>query len=113
MEITCTIPDKRTWIFFFLILFVALLWSSFLLVTGQMLATSVMLAVLAGFISLFSFTCCAKYRSWIFFYLIVLVALLWASFLLMQGVMVWVSVLLVLISVGSSLFSFMFCEKEQ
>ena len=112
MEITCTIPDKRTWVFFFLILFVALLWASFLMVTGEMLGTSVMLAILAGFISLFSFTCCAKYRSWIFFYLIVFVALLWAAFLIMEGVMIWVSILLVIVSVGMSLFSFMFCETE-
>ena len=115
MNFNCSIADpyKRTWVFFFLILFVALLWSVFLLVNEQMIGTSIMMGTLAAFISLFSFTCCAKYRKWIFFYLIVFVALLWAAFLMRQEAMIWVSILLVIVSVGMSMFSFMFCETEQ
>jgi hypothetical protein len=85
MESCCTLPEKRTWIFFFLILLTVLLWASFLLTRGEMLSVSIMIAVIAIFISLFSFTCCTKYRAWIFFYLIILTAVLWASFLMMQG----------------------------
>lgn len=113
MESCGTMPEKRTWIFFFLILLVALLWAAFLLLRGEMVAVSTTLAIVAAFISFFSFTCCKKYRTWIFFYLIVLTAILWASFLLMQGVMVWVSALLFIIAGGTSLFSFLFCEGEQ
>lgn len=113
MEACCTPPEKRTWIFFFLILLVALLWASFLLLKGQMVAMSAMLAITASLISFFSFTFCRKYRTWIFFYLIVLTAILWASFLLMQGVMIRGSALLFLLATGTTIFSFLFCETEQ
>lgn len=39
-------------------------------------------------------------RTWIVFYLISFVVLLWAAFLSSQGVMLWVSLLLVIIIVG-------------
>ena len=39
-------------------------------------------------------------RTWIIFYLISFVVLLWAAFLSAQGVMLWVSLLLVIIIVG-------------
>ncbi len=39
-------------------------------------------------------------RTWIFFYLISFVVLLWAAFLSAEGVMLWVSLLLVIIIVG-------------
>jgi uncharacterized BrkB/YihY/UPF0761 family membrane protein len=39
-------------------------------------------------------------RMWIIFYLISFVVLLWAAFLSAQGVMLWVSLLLVIIIVG-------------
>jgi uncharacterized BrkB/YihY/UPF0761 family membrane protein len=39
-------------------------------------------------------------RTWIVFYLISFVVLLWAAFLSAQGVMLWVSLLLVIIIVG-------------
>lgn len=110
---TCATPDKRTWIFFFLIVLVALLWASFLLIRGEMIAVSTTLAVIAAFISFFSFICSTKYRTWIFLYLIVLVALLWASFLLMQGAMIWVSALLFIVAGGTTIFSFLFTEKER
>jgi flagellar motor component MotA len=39
-------------------------------------------------------------RTWIVFYLLSFVVLLWAVFLSAQGVMLWVSLLLVLIIIG-------------
>lgn len=39
-------------------------------------------------------------RTWIIFYLISFVMLLWAAFLSAQGVMLWVSFLLVIIVIG-------------
>jgi len=39
-------------------------------------------------------------RTWVVFYLISFVVLLWAAFLSAQGVMLWVSLLLVIIIVG-------------
>jgi preprotein translocase subunit YajC len=48
-------------------------------------------------------------RTWIFFYLICFVALLWAVFLLAQGVMLWVGLTLVIIVVG---FNFILITNE-
>jgi len=112
MELPRQPPDKRTYFFFFLILLVAILWATFLLVTGTMVYLSVSIVVIAAFISLFSFTYYRKLRTWIFFYLIVLVALLWATFLLVNGVMIWVSVLLFIVAAGISIFSFVMTEEE-
>jgi TRAP-type uncharacterized transport system fused permease subunit len=39
-------------------------------------------------------------RTWLVFYLISFVVLLWAAFLSAQGAMLWVSLLLVLIIIG-------------
>jgi uncharacterized BrkB/YihY/UPF0761 family membrane protein len=39
-------------------------------------------------------------RTWVVFYLISFVVLLWAAFLSAQGVMLWVSLFLVLIIIG-------------
>jgi cytochrome c biogenesis protein CcdA len=39
-------------------------------------------------------------RTWVVFYLISFVVLLWAAFLSSQGVMLWVSLLLVIIIIG-------------
>ena len=44
-------------------------------------------------------------RSWIVFYLISFVVLLWAAFLSAQGVMLWVSLLLVIIIVGLNFYT--------
>ena len=79
---------------------------------GQMPEMSVLLAIISVFISLFSFIHCTAHRTWIFFYLIVLVAVLWASFLLMQGAMIWVSALLFLIAGGTTIFSFLLIEPS-
>lgn len=112
MEISCTVPDRRTWIFFFLILLAGLLWASFLMTRGQMPEMSVLLAIISVFISLFSFIHCTRHRMWIFLYLIVLVAMLWASFLIMERAMIWVSAFLFLVAGGTTLFSFLFIEPQ-
>jgi hypothetical protein len=52
-------------------------------------------------------------RTWIFFYLIVLTALLWATFLLTQGVMIEASITLFIIGTLMSSFSFTFTEKAR
>jgi uncharacterized BrkB/YihY/UPF0761 family membrane protein len=44
-------------------------------------------------------------RTWIMFYLISFVGLLWAVFLSVQGVMLWVSLFLVIIIVGLNFFT--------
>jgi hypothetical protein len=44
-------------------------------------------------------------RTWIVFYLISFVVLLWAAFLSSQGVMLWVSLLLVIIIVGLNFYT--------
>jgi hypothetical protein len=48
-------------------------------------------------------------RTWIFFYLICFVALLWAVFLLAQGVMLWIGLTMVIIVVG---FNFILITSE-
>jgi hypothetical protein len=44
-------------------------------------------------------------RTWVVFYLISFVVLLWAAFLSAQGVMLWVSLFLVLIIIGINFFT--------
>ncbi len=44
-------------------------------------------------------------RTWIMFYLISFVGLLWAVFLSVQGVMLWVSLFLVIVIVGINFFT--------
>ncbi|MDD1694651.1 MAG: hypothetical protein LUQ71_08000 [Methanoregula sp.] len=44
-------------------------------------------------------------RTWVVFYLISFVVLLWAAFLSSQGVMLWVSLLLVIIIVGLNFYT--------
>ncbi len=44
-------------------------------------------------------------RTWIMFYLISFVGLLWAAFLSAQGVMLWVSLFLVIVIVGINFFT--------
>ena len=45
-------------------------------------------------------------RTWVFFYLICLVAMLWATFLLVQGAMLWVSLTLVIVVLGFNFILF-------
>ena len=44
-------------------------------------------------------------RTWLMFYLISFVGLLWATFLSVQGVMLWVSLFLVIVIVGINFFA--------
>ena len=44
-------------------------------------------------------------RTWIMFYLISFVGLLWAAFLSVQGVMLWVSLFLVIVIIGINFFT--------
>jgi uncharacterized BrkB/YihY/UPF0761 family membrane protein len=46
-----------------------------------------------------------NFRTWIMFYLISFVGLLWATFLSVQGVMLWVSMFLVIVIVGINFFT--------
>jgi hypothetical protein len=112
MEISRQPPENRTYLFFFLILFVAILWATFLLTTGTMVYLSLSIVIIAAFVSLFAFTYHRKIRTWIFFYLIILVALLWGAFLLQQGTLIWVSVLLFALAGGMSIFSFVMTDEE-
>jgi uncharacterized BrkB/YihY/UPF0761 family membrane protein len=44
-------------------------------------------------------------RTWIMFYLISFVGLLWATFLSVTGIMLWVSLFLVIVIVGINFFT--------
>ena len=46
-------------------------------------------------------------RTWVVFYLISFVVLLWAAFLSAQGTMLWVSLLLVIIIIGLNFITVM------
>ena len=46
-------------------------------------------------------------RTWIVFYLISFVVLLWAAFLSAQGIMLWVSLFLVIIIIGVNFYTVM------
>jgi hypothetical protein len=55
-------------------------------------------------------------RTWIMFYLISFVGLLWATFLSVQGVMLWVSMFLVIVIIGIhffTLYNHCFAENER
>ncbi len=51
-------------------------------------------------------------RTWILFYLICLVAILWATFLLVREEMVWVSMFLFLVSAGMVIFAYFLGEHH-
>ena len=106
MNPSVEIPHQRTWIMFYLICFVAVLWATFLLVTEQMVWLSYTLVTIAGLIGIFTFVLTRELRTWIFLFLICFVALLWAVFMLDQGVLLWVSVFLVIVSGGIGLFAY-------
>ncbi len=108
-------PLQRTRIIFFLILFAAALWAVFLIRQGEIFQFTLMFALIAGLNPVFVFLdvkSSQKMRGWIFFYLIILVALLWATFLMVQGVLLWVSLLLFIVVSGMCLFSLMMEEHE-
>ncbi|HEX3001634.1 MAG TPA: hypothetical protein VHN82_04595 [Methanoregula sp.] len=96
-------PQQRTRVFFFLVLFVAVLWAVFLLYKGEMLQFIFLFASLAainpvvGFVELKNHQ---QNRTLFHFYCLVLVALLWAAFLLYLGVHLWISLFIFIIVVG-------------
>lgn len=107
-------PLQRTRIIFFLILFAAALWAVFLIRQGEIFQFTLMFALIAGLNPVFVFLdvkSSQKMRGWIFFYLMILVALLWATFLMVQGVLLWVSLLLFIVVSGMCLFSLMMEES--
>jgi hypothetical protein len=112
MNTTVDIPYQRTWIMFYLICFVAILWASFLLLTEQMVWLSYSLVIIAGLIGIFTFVMTRQLRTWIFLFLIFFVALLWAVFMLNQGILLWVSVSLVIVSAGIGLFAYFLHEDH-
>ncbi|MDO9326577.1 MAG: hypothetical protein Q7T80_16630 [Methanoregula sp.] len=111
------IPEKRqkelrTWVFFLLIVLVALLWATFLLTRGEMIYTSIALAIIATFMSSFAFTFTTKFKRYIYLNLIIFAAILWASFLLMQGAMIVVSLFMYAIAGGINIFAFLWIEQN-
>jgi hypothetical protein len=71
-----------------------MVWGSYTLVT---------IAALKG---IFTFVTTTQLRTWIFLFLICFVALVWAVFMLNQGVLLWVSVFPVIVSAGIGLFAY-------
>ena len=51
-------------------------------------------------------------KGWIFFYLMVLVAMLWETFLMVQGVIPWVSLLLFIVVSGMCVYSLAMEEPD-
>ena len=104
--------ELRTWVFFFLIVLVALLWATFLLTRGEMIYTSVALAIIATFMSSFAFTFTTKFKRYIYLNLIIFAAVLWASFLLMQGAMIVVSLFMYAVAGCINIFAFLWIEQN-
>ncbi len=103
MGVTDLSQANRTRVFFFLILFAAVLWAVFLLQRGEILQLSILVASLAAINPVVAFIEVRKprqARSVFFLYLLVLVALLWATFLAVLGVQLWVSMFLFIIAIG-------------
>jgi len=96
-------PEQRTRVFFFLILFVAVLWAVFLLHKGEVLQFVFLFASLAainpvvGFIEIRN---SGEKHTLFLFYCLMLVALLWAAFLLYAGIHLWISLFIFIIVVG-------------
>jgi hypothetical protein len=105
-------PELRTWIFFYLIVLSALLWATFLLTRGEMLISSVALAIIATFMSSFAFTFTRRYKRYIYLNLIIFAAVLWASFLLLQGVMIVVSLFMYAVAGCINIFAFLWIEQN-
>jgi heme O synthase-like polyprenyltransferase len=94
---------RRTRVFFFLILAAAVLWAVFLLQRKEYLLFSFMFAGLACINPVVAFVEIrdpSEARSLFFFYILVLAALLWAVFLLLLGIHLWVSLFLFLVAIG-------------
>ena len=113
MENAVERPELRTWIFFYLIVLSALLWATFLLTRGEMVFSSVAVAIIAIFMSSFSFTFTKKFRPYIYLNLIIFAAILWATFLLLQGVMIVVSLFMYTVAGGINIFSFLWVNQTE
>jgi hypothetical protein len=97
---------------FYLICFVAVLWATFLLMTEQMVWESFTIVIITALIGIFTFVIAKKLRTWIFLFLICFVAILWAEFMLNQGVYLWVSAFLVIVSAGIGIFAYFLSEDN-
>jgi len=104
--------SPRTWILFYLICLVAILWATFLLVREEMIWLSFALVIIAAGSGMFLFIHNIKIRTGFFFYLICLVAILWAAFLLLREEMVWVSMFHFLVSAGMVIFAYFLGEHH-
>lgn len=104
--------SPRTWFFFYLICLVAILWATFLLVREEMVWLSFALVIIAIGSGMFLFIHDIKLRTGFFFYLICLVAILWAVFLLVREEMPWVSIFLVLVSAGMAIFVYFLSDSH-
>ena len=113
MENAVEHPELRMWIFFYLIVLSALLWATFLLTRGEMVNSSVAVAVIAIFMSSFSFVFTKKFRPYIYLNLIIFAAVLWATFLLLQGVMIVVSLFMYTVAGGINIFAFLWVEQTE
>ena len=102
----------RPWVFFLLITLVALLWATFLLTRGEMLFMSVTLAIIATFMSTFAFTFSRKLRPYLYLNIIIFAAVLWATFLLVQGIMLSVSLFMYAVAGCINIFAFLWVEDD-
>lgn len=64
------------------------------------------LVTIAARIGIFTFVTTSQLRTLIFLFLICFVAILWAVLMLNQGVLLWVSLFLVIVSAGIGLFAY-------
>jgi len=103
----------RPWVFFLLIILTALLWATFLLTRGEMIVVSVTLAIIATFMSSFAFTFSRRLRPYLYLNLIIFAAVLWATFLLMQGVLLSLSLFMYAVAGCINIFAFLWVDKEE
>ncbi|MEI7857722.1 MAG: hypothetical protein WCH85_09485 [Methanomicrobiales archaeon] len=111
------IPEKRqkelrTWVFFLLIVFVALLWATFLLTRGVIIYTSIALAIIATFMSSCALTFTTRFKRYIYLNLIIFAAFLCTSFLFMQGAMIFVSLIMYAVAAGINIFAFLWIKQN-
>jgi len=104
--------SPRTWFFFYLICLVAILWATFLLIREEMVWLSFAIVIIAAGSGMFLFIHDIKIRTLFFFYLICLVAILWAVFLLVSEEFLWVSIFLVLVSAGMVIFVYFLGDQH-
>jgi hypothetical protein len=114
METTAGKKDGvlRSWVFLLLIILTALLWATFLLTRGEMLFMSVALALIATFMSSFAFTFSRKLRPYLFLNVIIFAAILWATFLLLQGIMIGVSLFMYAVAGCINIFAFLWVDED-